>query len=402
MNKHYKEKVMKSIYYLSLVLSLGLIGTISQAQSLEGIQDMAAEQTTALDLVADQATAQDLSADQISGQDVEINEAAIFEPAAYKGLDFFASEDLLEMTLAFDIKGLVKSKSKPEYFDASLTVKESDTDSITQHIKVKARGYFRCNFCSFPPLMMKFKNKNDDAIQVEGKTLKLVTHCHPTSKFDEYVLKEYLAYKLLNNLDSNYSFKTRLVRIHYVDVNKSKNSYTAYGILIENETMLAQRNNAVIIKSDKFTPKDMNPTDLNRMALFNFMIGNTDWSVQMQHNIKILLSFDKPHGKGIPVLYDFDYSGLVNAYYSAPFEELPIKSVTERYYQGICTGAEQLKPLIEEFAGLKDRMLGTIQDFPYLSKNDKKQAVSYISSFYGLYRNQNFIISQLNRTCKTF
>jgi hypothetical protein len=402
MSKQYNDKIMKSIYYLTLVLSLSLIGTVSQAQSLAGIQDMVADQPAPLDLVADQTSAQDFSADQISGQDVEIHESAIFETAAYKGLDFFASEDLLELTLAFDIKGLVKSKNKPEYFDATLTVKESDTDSITQHIKVKARGYFRCNFCSFPPLMMKFKNKNSEAIQVEGKTLKLVTHCHQTAKFDQYVLKEYLAYKLLNNLDSNYSFKTRLVRIHYVDINKAKNSYTAYGILIENETMLAKRNNAVIIKSDKFTPKDMNSMDMNRMALFNFMIGNTDWSVQMQHNIKILMSFDKPNGKGIPVVYDFDYSGLVNTYYAAPFEELPIKTVTERYYQGVCTGENELKPLIEEFAGLKDRMLGTIRDFPYLSKNDKKQAESYISSFYGLYRNQNYMISQLNSTCKAF
>jgi hypothetical protein len=392
---------MKSIYYFTLYLILGLAGTISQAQSLEGFQDMATEQTSALALVNDQTTILDMPTDQASSVEDMASESAILEPA-YHGLDFFASEDLLEMTLAFDIRSLVKSKNKPEYLDALLTVRESDTDSITQHIKVKARGYFRCNFCSFPPLMMKFKNKNDDAIQVQGKTLKLVTHCHQTAKFDNYVLKEYLAYKLLNNLDSNYSFKTRLVRIHYVDVYKSKNSYTAYGILIENEMMLAQRNNAVIIKSDKFTPKDMNPADMNRMALFNFMIGNTDWSVQMQHNIKILMSFDKPNGKGIPVVYDFDYSGLVNTYYAAPFEELPIKNVTERYYQGVCTGKEQLKPLIEEFGGLKDRMLGTIQDFPYLSKNDKKQAESYISSFYSLYKNPNYMISQLNSTCKAF
>jgi hypothetical protein len=393
---------MKSIYTLTMVLSLSLICTVSRAQSLEGIQDRVAEQTTALDLVADQTPTRDLLPDQASDQDDVNSESAAVETSAYSGFDFFASEDLLEMTLSFDIKGLIKSKSAPEYFDATLTVKESDTDSIMQDIKVKARGYFRCSFCSFPPLMMKFKNKNDESIQVAGKTLKLVTHCNQTSKFDDYVLKEYLAYKLLNNLISDYSFKTRLVRIHYVDVNKSKYSYTAYGILIENETMLAERNNAVIIKSDKFTPKDMNLTDMNRVALFNYMIGNTDWSVQMQHNIKILMSYNMPTGKGIPVIYDFDYSGLVDTYYSAPFEELPIKSVTDRYYQGVCTGAEQMKPLIEEFAGLKDRMLGTIQDFPYLSKNDKKQAESYISSFYSLYKNQNYMLSQLNSTCKAF
>jgi hypothetical protein len=314
MNKQYNEKVMKAIYSLALVLSLSLAATLSQAQSLEGMQDMAAAQTGALDLVADRTSAQDLIADQASAQDVVTNEPATFEPA-YSGFDFFASEEPLEMTLSFDIRGLVKTKDKPEYFDALLTIKESDTDSISQKIKVKARGYFRCSFCSFPPIMLKFKNKSDESIQVAGKTLKLVTHCNQTPKFQDYVLKEYLAYKLYNNLVADYSFKTRLVRIHYVDINKSKNSYTAYGILIENETMLAQRNNAVIIKSDKLTPKDMNTADMNRLALFNYMIGNTDWSVQMQHNIKILMSFNMPNGKGIPVVYDFDYSGLVDTYY---------------------------------------------------------------------------------------
>jgi len=391
---------MKSKYFLPLILGLCLTATVSLSQSLDGIQDMATEQTTALDLVADQSSAQASVADMASTQDEVNSESSVFEPA-YHGFDFFASEEPLEMTLSFDIRGLEKTKEKPDYFDALLTVKESDTDSITQNIKVKARGYFRCSFCSFPPIMLKFKNKSDESIQVAGKTLKLVTHCNQTSKFEEYVLKEYLAYKLFN-LVADYSFKTRLVRIHYVDIYKSKNSYTAYGILIENETMLAKRSNSVVIRSDKFTPKDMNITDMNRVALFNYMIGNTDWSVQMQHNIKILMSDNMPTGKAIPVVYDFDYSGLVNTYYSAPFEELPIKSVTDRYYQGVCTFPEQMKPLIEEFAGLKDRMLGTIQDFQYLSKNDNQQAESYISSFYGLYKNQNYMISQLNSTCKTF
>jgi hypothetical protein len=392
---------MKSRYFLTLGLSLVLSCTLSRSQSLEGIQDMVADQPAALNGASDLPVMQDLQEDKYTSDGIESEETSLFNREEYNGFDFFVSEEPLEMTLSFDIKGFMKSKSKPEYYDAMLTVKESETDSITQDIKVKARGFFRCSFCSFPPLTMKFKNKDNEAIRVEGKTLKLVTHCQQTPRFDQYVMKEYLAYKLLNNLDSNYSFRTRLVRIHYVDVNKSRTFYTAYGILIENETMLARRNNAVIIKSNLFSPKDMNAVAMNRMALFNYMIGNTDWSVQMQHNIKILMSFDEPNGKAIPVLYDFDYSGLVNTYYAVPFEELPIKTVTQRYYQGVCTGAAGLKPLIDEFAGLKDRMLGTIQDFPYLSKNDKKQAEEYIRSFYAMYKNQNYLISQLNSTCKT-
>ena len=388
------------MYYLNLVLALCLIGTNAGAQSLEGFQDKVAEESTPLDLLADRTFSQETAVDQVSAKDMATSGSSIFE-SSYNGFDFFDSEEPLEMTLSFDIKGLVRGKQNPEYFDAMPTVKENDTDSISQKIKVKARGYFRCSFCAFPPIMLKFKNKGDEPLQVAGKTLKLVTHCNQTPKFEEYVLKEYLAYKLFN-LVADYSFRTRLVRIHYQDIYRAKNSYTAYGILIENETMLAQRNHAVIVKSDNFTPKDMNSTEMNRVALFNYMIGNTDWSVQMQHNIRILMSYDMPAGKAIPVVYDFDYSGLVNTYYSAPFEELPIKNVTERYYQGVCTGANQMKSLIEEFAALKDKMLGTIQDFPYLSKNDKKQAESYISSFYSLYKNKNYMINQLASTCRTF
>jgi len=396
---HYNAKTMKSRYYLVLVLSLVLTGTVSNAQSLEGIQDMVADQPATLALTSGQSAAQDAASDEYSDEDVLIDESGSIDPAGY---DFFDSEEPLEMTLSFDIRSMVKSKSKPEYFDAMLTVKESDTDSITQDIKVKSRGFFRCSFCSFPPIMMKFKNNDDETIQVYGKKLKLVTHCHQTPKFQQYLLKEYLAYKLYYNLAGDYSFKTRLVRIRYQDVNKPKNSYTSYGILIENEAMLAKRNNGVFIKSNLFTPKDLNPTDMNRVALFNYMIGNTDWSVQMQHNLKILMSFDNPLRKGIPILYDFDYSGLVNTYYAAPFQELPIKNVTERYYQGVCMTDERMKPIIEEFAGLREKMLGTISDFPYLEKNEKKSVESYISSFYSLYKNQNYMISMLNNTCRSY
>jgi len=305
------------------------------------------------------------------------------------------------MTLSFDIKALVKSKLNQEYFDASLTVKVNDTVSVSQPIKIKARGNFRCSFCSFPPIMLKFKNRDDEIKPLAGKTLKLVTHCNLTPKFEEYLLKEYLAYRLFN-LVASYSYKTRLATINYIDHDKPENSFTAYGILIENETMLAERNDAVIINSQKFTPKDMNAADMTRVALFNFMIGNTDWSVQCQHNIKILISSKGLTGKGIPVAYDFDYSGLVNTYYSAPYEELPIKSVTDRYYQGLCLRDEELKPILEEFGGLKEQMLGTIHDFEYLSKGAKKQVESYINGFYDMYKNQNYMISQLNSMCMSF
>lgn len=318
------------------------------------------------------------------------------------GIDFFGSEELLQMTLSFDIREFLRTKDRTKYQDAILTVNINTGDSITQHIKLKARGKMRCSYCSFPPLMLKFKDNVTEGERKQGrKTLKLVTHCYLSPKYENNVLKEYLAYRLFN-LVTPYSFKTRLVRIHYVDIHKPYKTYTTYGILIENEDNLAERNNAVIIDNKYVTQNHMNSEDMTRVALFNYMIGNTDWSVPYQHNVKILKSLDVLSDKGIPVAYDFDYSGFVNTGYSAPREELPIKTVTERYYLGVCLGNEELNPVIDQFEGLKGRFLSTINEFEYISMGSKKQLVAYINSFYKVYKHQNTLLSDMNRTCKVY
>jgi hypothetical protein len=130
------------------------------------------------------------------------------------------------------------------------------------------------------------------------------------------------------------------------------------------------------------------------------MVGNTDWSIPTQHNIKILKPLDPMSDKGIPVAYDFDYSGFVNAGYAAPNEELPIKSVHERYYTGICLDKNEIQPIIEEFGEHKDQFLNTVHDFNYLPAGTKKQLSIYIESFYKVYNYKNVLLGDLNQTCK--
>jgi hypothetical protein len=327
-----------------------------------------------------------------SGQENEVSE---------DGIDLFGSEELLQITLCFDIREFVRTKNQPEYKDARLTVKISEKDSVSQRIKLKARGFMRLSYCSFPPIMLKFSGGKDSSL-IQGKgTLKLVTHCSKSSVFEEYLFKEYLAYKLFN-LVTPYSFKTRLVQIRYVDINKPENAFTAYGFLIENEETMAARNHAVVLNLTNITQKQMEPVQMARVAVFNYMIGNTDWSVPFQHNVKLLKTLTELSDKGIPVAYDFDYSGMVNTMYSAPAELLPIKNVAERYYLGMCYSDGELEPIISEFMGLKDQFLEIVNDFDYLSQRDKKQVEDYINSFYKMNKNQHLLISDLNRTCKSF
>jgi hypothetical protein len=364
---------MKSNRYLPLFLGISLLFSNFPCRGTEPVNDTA---TT------------DLS-------------QAFFKPK--RGIDFFNSEELLQMTLSFDIREFLKTKDKPEYYKATLTIRIDENDSITQPIKIKARGAMRRNYCSFPPIMLKFDNKDPDAeriIQDRGK-LKLVTHCDPGKMFENYVIREYLAYKMYN-LVTPYSFKTRLVRINYVDTNPSGKSYTRYGFLIEDPDDMSARNNSVITRLWNLNQKNMISQEMARVALFNYMIGNTDWSVTSQHNVKVLKSIGVPSEKAIPVVYDFDYSGLVNTIYAIPVEGAPAESVVERYYTGMCFQEKELYPVIEEFGALKDQILGTISDFEYLSDKDKKWPEHYINDFYKMYNHPKDIVYQISQTCKQF
>lgn len=304
-------------------------------------------------------------------------------------IDFFNSDELLHITLYFDVHEFLRTKNDPRNFDGLLTVRLNDNDSITRVIKLKARGEMRRNYCSFPPVMIKFGDYR----------LKLVTHCNQSEMNENYVFKEYLAYKLFN-LVTPYSFKTRLVHINYIDSENPRRSVTAYGFLIENDDDMASRNEAMIVDNDKLSQRHMNEENMARVAVFNYMIGNTDWSVTKLHNIKVLVPADTFTNKGIPVAYDFDYSGFVKTSYSAPSKNLPIKLVTERYYMGNCISEEEIKTVLEEFDKLRTDFIKTIDEFEYLSSGSKKKLEYYINGFFKEQRNRDYLLSEISKTCR--
>ena len=64
---------------------------------------------------------------------------------------------------------------------------------------------------------------------------------------------------------------------------------------------------------------------MTRVALFEYMIGNLDWSVPVRHNIKLIVPKEDSNAIAFPVPYDFDYSGLVKTDYAIPPPELELR-----------------------------------------------------------------------------
>jgi hypothetical protein len=142
---------------------------------------------------------------------------------------------------------------------------------------------------------------------------------------------------------------------------------------------------------------------MDRMAIFNYMIGNTDWSVPNQHNCKILMMSNTSTPElGMIVPYDFDYAGLVNAVYAIPTEGLKIESVQERLYLGICRDESSFLNAIREFADKKEDFYRVIRESTYLNERSAREMLFYLDEFYKDFDNRNTIVYKLMKDCKEF
>jgi hypothetical protein len=311
----------------------------------------------------------------------------------------FTHDDLLELSLRFDVTHYTRKKPKEEYLNATLTYHISETDSVNKEVRLKSRGEFRNGYCSFPPLLLNFKKTEfakEDLSKLEK--MKVVTHCQSGNV--DYLMKEYLIYKLYNVLTDT-SFRVRLVRIKYINTYKQTKPISSFAFFIEPADLLAERISAIQTDRTNLGQNNMDPYLMTRMAIFNYMIGNTDWSVPNQHNCKIMISqMPDRSSTGIIVPYDFDYSGLVDATYAIPHESLPIKTVRERLFLGICRSDEEFLRILGEFAEKKQAFYDVINNFPYLDDKEKKNMIGYLSQFFDGIDKRNTVLYDIKKNCK--
>ena len=311
----------------------------------------------------------------------------------------FDSDEPLDIALRFDITYYKRKKPDTSYMDAILTYYTGDKDSVNKNIKIKARGEVRRTICDFPPLFLNFKMKDSLPGEFIGiNKLKVVPYCK--IGYEDYVLREYLVYKLYNILTDN-SLKVRLFRINFINTAKATKPLRQFGFAIEPLKLYEKRTNSLELEKAKLSRNYIKPEMLDRCAIFNYMIGNTDWSVPNQHNCKILISTMPDRAStGIIVPYDFDYSGLINATYAVPHESLPIETVRERLFQGLCRSDEEFLSILGEFAAKKEAFYDVINNFPYLDEKEKKSMISYLDQFFDGINKRNSILYDIKQNCK--
>ena len=297
-----------------------------------------------------------------------------------QSLTLFDPINVIGLTLSGDLNSVFKDrKDSPDYHPVTLSYQDRD-EWINIPIKIKTRGHFRksSSNCKYPPLLFNFPKKSlsENSIFSGQDKLKLVTPCQG----DQYILHEYLVYQLYN-LFTERSFKTQLVRVTYLDSLKKKKPMIYYGMLIEDEDQMAMRNASVMTKKIGWRPAEIQREDFLQMAVFEYMIGNTDWSVQYQQNTKLIMKDNSAAPIAVP--YDFDHAGIVRAPYAKPALELQLSSTVNRRYRGFCIkDMEELKGTFDQFNRLKESIYGLYINNSLLNEGYRNQTIKFLDQFY--------------------
>ena len=324
-------------------------------------------------------------------------------PAAAQTTPLFASDEPLKLTITGPIGDIARTAERSVVpRDASLTLGGS---AETYPIKLAPRGITRRkrDICTFPPMRVEFAQKPAaTSLFAHQNRLKLVTHCRSSEDFQQHLLLEYSAYRIFNLITPT-SLKARLLTVDYVDP-QAKRTTSRWGFFIEDYDDAAHRLGLTRANvGDRVAANQLQARQAATVALFQYMIGNLDWSMRAGpagegccHNSRLLAA--KTPGL-IPVPYDFDYSGLVDAPYSAVPEGFKVESVRERSYQGYCWLNNDVIAVAAEFRARRPAINALFGQIPGMTARTARNAVNFLNEFYAEIATDDSLRSKILKRC---
>jgi hypothetical protein len=325
----------------------------------------------------------------------------------------FDAHEELQLTMPLDFDALCRPSESSDcgFTPSEFRYHDADGNERAVPISIRRREGWRAQMtnCQVPTLFIRFSQTDAAGTPFEGQsTLALTSHCGKgispggdrslelPSDFERYVINEYLGYRLYN-LVTDASLNVRLVRIRYAHPDNPRLDITRDAFFAEHFEALAERLGAELLPSQSYDPEDLDIPAADQLALFQYMIGNTDWSIEDQQNVILIRS---PGGRQVPVLFDLDLSGLVNAHYALPASGLPIDSVRQRYYMGHCHADTDWEGLFTKFQGLRKDFFTLLAETPGLGRGDRRTTGVYLDSFFSIIGSRESRQQQIVNACR--
>jgi hypothetical protein len=344
---------------------------------------------------------------------VQVPEAA---QRAAQNAPLFATHEPIQLRIEGPLDSIFKERGAESraYLGKVVVLQDGREQPLAAQIRTRGLARLRKDVCAFPPLGLNF-DRDDKGLATSvfagQNRLKLVDHCQDSGENEQYLLQEYLAYRV-SNLLSEKSFRVRLARVRYVNTEHPKDTIIKPAFLIENQDRMAERNGWRLVEVSVVPPDAVDPAYLAMVELFEYFVGNPDWSAfgkgpgeeECCHNTQPI--GNQARGPVFPVPYDFDITGIVNPRYGdrvfVPEERgLGITRIRQRVYRGLCASAPHLPAAIQLFNDKKDAIYALYRGQEGLSSGALDRSIEYIDAFYKTINDPKAVDREITKKCRS-
>jgi hypothetical protein len=317
----------------------------------------------------------------------------------------FQSSEILDVQIVAPLTTLLYERPFDEELPATLQYTDSAGQTVEFDMKIRTRGRFRRkkDVCAFPPMRLNFKaSQTKGTLFQKQNKVKLVTHCQSNAKYEQVILREYTAYRVLNVM-TDASFRVRLLRITYVDSEGKKRDNVSHGFIIEHRDRLAKRLERPYLAISKTKVSALYPEYTNMVSMYHYLIGNTDFSPvkglpdkNCCHN-HVLFGNDGEPMWSVP--YDFDQAGLVDAPHAGPNERFKLRDVKQRLYRGRCVNNNLLDGTIAAYNDKREEIMAVVREVEDATDRSEKMMARYIEKFYNIINSERRVKGEFVKKC---
>jgi len=301
----------------------------------------------------------------------------------------FQSDEPLDITISAPFGEINRKRDKEVEYPGTLSYTDASGEQVVLDIKLEVRGNFRLqsSICRYSQLWVNIRTGQARGTVFEGQDkIKLVAQCRDGDRYREYIAKEHQAYKLFEQL-SEYSFATRLLNTTYEDSEKPGEARTNLGFFIEHQKQLTERFDMKTVDLNGVPIRELEPAQSSLVALFMYLIGNTDFSLVLApageeccHNAKLMVD---ENGTYFPVPYDFDSSGYVDTSYAVPPDPaMGIKTNRQRRFRGYCAQQDSVAGAVQQFQAAREALAAVTADTTLVKAATAKRSTDYLNAFY--------------------
>lgn len=347
-------------------------------------------------------------------------------PARYAWADtkparLFEREDTIEVLITAPWRELVRDSRFQGSYPATIVFADESGKTETLELTVERRGITRQRVCKIPPIKIRFDKKAVKGTTFRGqKSLKMVTHCESSPRYEQYYILEFLAYRIYNLL-TDFSFKVRPLTATYLQAGsdseedkgssffkKKTSEGPAFAFLIEEDKDVANRHDLKKLNVSKIRTTQLDSDEAALYALFQFLIANVDWAATVGpepgkccHNTKLIgPEPTAPDDILYAIPYDFDSSGLVDSDYALPPEGVPIRSVTQRYYRGYCTHNRSLEGARQQMLANEQAIYRLFEEETRLDSKSRGKAIGFLERGFAVFKDDARFEKEIVDRCR--